>query len=224
MGQQQVSNGAPGAAGASRTKSALRVRAFQAVRLRSDFVQGIIFSRTLRFGLDGPPLRCGSVKAQALRGNEKIIPCPGVPPGLEAPVFVQENIVCFLPTALGLAAYTVVELFRTRNANLFDRWLSRRFTRSMVDTDNAGSKLFASDTRYAMRFLAFGQKHGSTWQGGGHPLRCILPLCRERHADTVPAFAPRYRGQLRQGRPVSAPSAARGSSAAIASVSWRLRP
>ena len=208
---------------ASRTKSSLRGRALRAVQLRADFVQGRIFTLALRFGLDGATLRSGSVKAQALRGNEKILTCPGLRPGLEALVSSQQNIECFLPIARAGEAFRTLTSFRIGNAFLFVLRLILGFSRLMVEADNAASKLCAWDTRHAMQFLAFGQKHGSTWQGGGHPLRCILPPCRKRHADTVPAFAPRHRGQLRRGGPVSAPSASRGGLAALAG-SWRLRP
>jgi hypothetical protein len=105
MGTHVTDGSAGGPAGASRAKSPLRVHALQAGRLRSDFAQGRIFALALRFDLDGPPLRCGSIKAHALRGNEKILPCPGVPPGLEAPASSAQNFTRFLPIARGLDAY-----------------------------------------------------------------------------------------------------------------------
>lgn len=195
MALQRLSNDARGPAGSARANSPLRYPALRAVQLRSDFARVRSFSLALRF---------------PLRGNEKLLTRPGVPPGRVAPLFWRRNIVFFFPIAFGFSARSEPPLFRDRNAILFVRRLILRFSPSMIRTDRTVSKLCAWDTRHAPDGRPSAARRRSTWQGGGHPLRCILPLCRHgRHADTVP---------------VSAPSAARRAFAALALVSWRLRP
>lgn len=100
-----------------------------------------------------------------------------------------------------------VGLFRRRNANLFAAPLILLFSQPMIHAINAASKLCAVRPRHAqVRRLSAVCLRSSTWQGGGNPLRCILPRCRKRHAETVP---------------VSAPFGLRG---ATAFYSWAVRP
>ena len=98
-------------------------------------------------------------------------------------------------------------LFRARNTNSVAADLILRFSRRMILSINAPSKLCAVRPRHAqvMR-LSAACLRSSTWQGGGNPLRCILPLCRRRHAETLP---------------VSTPSVLRG---VAAFRSWAVRP
>jgi hypothetical protein len=50
-----------------------------------------------------------------------------------------------------------------------------RFTRGMILAIIADSKLCAWDTRHAPVGRLSAARLRSTWQGGGSPLRCILP-------------------------------------------------
>jgi hypothetical protein len=97
-------------------------------------------------------------------------------------------------------------LFRARNTNLFAGCLILRFSRRMIRAIRAASKLCADKPRHAQVKRLSAVCLRSTWQGGGHPLRCILPLCRKRPAETLP---------------VSTPS---GVSHAAAFHSWAVRP
>ena len=81
-------------------------------------------------------------------------------------------------------------LFRRRNANLFAASLILRFSQTMNHAINAASKLCASMTRHAQVMRLSAACLRSTWQGGGNPLRCILPRCRTRHAETLPVSTP----------------------------------
>jgi hypothetical protein len=81
-------------------------------------------------------------------------------------------------------------LFRARNTNLFAGCLILRFSRRMIRAIKAASKLCADKPRHAQVKRLSAVCLRSTWQGGGYPLRCILPLCRTRPAETLPVSAP----------------------------------
>ena len=97
-------------------------------------------------------------------------------------------------------------LFRARNTKSVAADLILRFSRRMIRADKPGSKLCADKPRHAQVMRLSAACLRSTWQGGGNPLRCILPLCRRRHVKTLP---------------VSTPSALRS---AAAFRSWAVRP
>jgi hypothetical protein len=97
-------------------------------------------------------------------------------------------------------------IFQQRNVNLFAPEDEFRFSLGMVTAIKADSKLCADKPRHAQVTRLSAVCLRSTWQGGGRPLHCILPLCRRRPAETLP---------------VSTPS---GSCAAAAFWSWEVRP
>jgi hypothetical protein len=73
---------------------------------------------------------------------------------------------------------------------LFAACLILRFCRRMIRVDKAGSKLCADKPRHAQVKRLSAACLRSTWQGGGDPLRCILPLCRTRPLETLPVSRP----------------------------------
>jgi len=81
-------------------------------------------------------------------------------------------------------------LILRRNANSVARRLILRFSRRMVVAINAVSKLSADNPQHAQFSRLIADCLRSTWQGGGDPLRCILPQCRGRHAETLPVSTP----------------------------------
>ena len=82
-------------------------------------------------------------------------------------------------------------LFRERNANSFAQHLILRFTCQMIRVDNADSKLCAEVPRHTQVMRLSAAYLRSPWQGAGKALPVASPpLCRKRHAETVPVSAP----------------------------------
>lgn len=80
--------------------------------------------------------------------------------------------------------------FRQRNAISFAARLILRFIRRMIPAVKSVSKLCADKPRHVPVSQPSVFCRHSTWQGGGDPLRCILPLCRKRHPETLPVSIP----------------------------------
>ena len=80
-----------------------------------------------------------------------------------------------------------------------------RFTPGMIRAFIAGSKLCASLTRHAPDGRLSAARLRSTWQGGGSPLRCILPRCAASSGSGNRArfrtFGPARRRRLWRVRP-----------------------
>lgn len=85
---------------------------------------------------------------------------------------------------------SVTGIFRIHNANLFAANQILDSSPGMIPAFIGDSKLFADYPRHIQaRWLSAIGLH-STWQGGGNPLRCILPQCRKRHVETLPVSTP----------------------------------
>jgi hypothetical protein len=79
---------------------------------------------------------------------------------------------------------------RRCNAILFAARRVLRFSLRMIRVSQPVSKLCADKPRHTSVRWPRAISLRSTWQGGGNPLRCILPLCRKRHAETLPVSVP----------------------------------
>ncbi len=119
-------------------------------------------------------------------------------PGQGASYRALPHFLFLLPSPVRIVApdfgaafsYCVAGTFRQRNAISFAARLILRFIRHMIRADKTHSKLFADNPRHvSVRKPSVFCLH-STWQGGGDPLRCILPLCRTRHVETLPVSIP----------------------------------
>src|SRR5271163_4080021 len=83
------------------------------------------------------------------------------------------------------------EILRYRNVNLFAWRLILRFSRNMVRADKSGSKLCADNPRHTPVRRLSAACLRSTWQEEGFALPVASPpICRERHAETVPVSTP----------------------------------
>jgi len=83
-----------------------------------------------------------------------------------------------------------IGLFRRRNTKSFAMHLILGFIRDMIQAVKTDSKLCACATRHTQDTRLSALCLRSTWQGGGFPLRCILPRCRKRRAETLPVSTP----------------------------------
>jgi hypothetical protein len=83
------------------------------------------------------------------------------------------------------------ELLRCRNVNLFALSLILRFTRRMTPAVKSGSKLCADNPRHTQVRQPSAACLRSTWQEEGRALPVASPpVCRTRHAETVPVSTP----------------------------------
>ena len=79
---------------------------------------------------------------------------------------------------------------RGRNRKQLAARLILMCSSNMILASIAASKLCADKPRHAQVMRLSAACLRSTWQGGGHPLRCILPRCRKRHVETLPVSTP----------------------------------